>query len=107
MGRLWGGYGEAMGSYVCINVTYRLVMGWLLGGYEEAMGRPWRGYVKLWGSLKGKAIILRIVNLLSWRVNYGENPCRHGSNPCRTHVGMLWAGFKGKATILRIVNLLS
>ena len=24
---LWTGYGEAMGSYVCINLTYRLAMG--------------------------------------------------------------------------------
>ena len=65
MGRLWGGYGEAMGSYVCINLTYRLAMGWLLGGYGEAKGWSWRGYGKLWGGLKGKPTILRIINLLS------------------------------------------
>ena len=49
MGRLWGGYGEAMGSYVCINLTYRLAMGWLLGGYGEAMGRPWKAMGRLQG----------------------------------------------------------
>ena len=94
MGRLWRGYGEAMGSYVCITLGYRLAMGWLLGGYGEAMGRPWRGYGKLWGSLKGKPTILRIVNPLSWRVKSMflwiesvSHPCRFPCrSPCRIRV---------------------